>query len=373
MRPTILVVLVSLLAFFHARAQTPTPLDPTACDGYLRISRDLAGGVIQSQPRNNPARSSAAAQEATATRRGQTTTGTPGTTTSPMTTAQAPRRWHIGETFRDCADCPEMVVIPAGSFTMGSPASETGRYNDEGPQRNITIARSFAVQQTDVTRGQYAAFTRASGRPAGNNCYTDRAVHGTWAQDPNGTWRDPGFSQGEDHPVVCVSWDDAQAYVQWLNAKTRGGYRLLSEAEWEYAARAGTTSAYPWGSDGAQACAYANGSDATFHPSYPNLEVMTCNDGALYTSAVGTYQHNAFGLSDMTGNVWGWVEDCYEATLDTVPTDGSARETNKCSERVDRGGSWFDVSRGLRSANRDRHSPSLRYSDIGFRVARTLN
>jgi formylglycine-generating enzyme required for sulfatase activity len=169
-----------------------------------------------------------------------------------------------------------------------------------------------------------------------------------------------------------VSWEDAQAYVRWLNTMTTGGYRLLSESEWEYAARAGTTSPYPWGSDSAQACVYANGSDATFHPVYPSLGVLPCNDGALYTAPVGSYRPNAFGLNDMIGNVWDWVEDCYAASLSHVPANGSAYEASHCSARVDRGGSWYDGRRGLRSAIRDDHSPLLRYSDIGIRVAKTL-
>lgn len=272
----------------------------------------------------------------------------------------------------DAPDAPEMVVIPAGAYTMGSPSSESDRDSDEGPQHRVTLARPFAVSRFEVTRGQYGAFALTTGRTAGGNCFTDRDNNGSWEQDPNGTWRDPGFTQGEDHPVVCVSWEDAQAYVQWLNTQTRGGYRLLSEAEWEYVARAGTTSPFVWGSDQNGGCAYANGADATARARFPSWTTSTCNDGTLNTAAVGAYQRNAFGLHDMIGNVWEWTQDCYEGSLDSVPTNGSANETNACSSRVFRGGSWYCNPQYLRSANRDWYSPSYRDSGLGFRVARTL-
>jgi formylglycine-generating enzyme len=282
---------------------------------------------------------------------------------------------HQPGVFRDCAVCPEMVVIPAGSFTMGSPANETYRHYEEGPQRRIAFAHDFAVGRFEVTRGQYAAFARATGHAAGNGCYTDRVPEDPWTPDPKGTWRDPGFSQGEDHPVVCVSWEDAQAYVAWLNSRTRGGYRLLSEAEWEYAARAGTTSAYTWGSNVNQGCSYANGADASARADYPYWNTMKCSDGALYTARGGAYQSNAFGLFDMIGNVEEWTQDCHKSSLDAVPSNGAANEPDYCSTRVSRGGSWSwgGNPRVLRSASRGMLSPAYRSHDLGFRVARTLN
>lgn len=285
--------------------------------------------------------------------------------------AQAQSR-SVGEVFRDCDDCPEMVVIPAGSFTMGSPPTEASRANDEGPQRRITFARDFAVGRFEVTRRQYAAFVRATGRADRGNCYTDRATRGTWARDPNGTWRDPSFSQGEDHPVVCVSWEDARAYVAWLNTETRGGYRLLSEAEWEYAARAGTMTSFVWGSDANAGCAFANGADAAARARYSTWATSTCNDGALYTAAAGSYAANAFGLSDLIGNVWEWTQDCYADSLDSVPSIDSPNETGACSIGLYRGGSWVNVPQYLRSANRNGNSPSFRVNDLGFRVARSV-
>jgi len=280
---------------------------------------------------------------------------------------------QLGQTFRDCSDCPEMVVIPAGSFTMGSPASEANRQTDEGPQRRITFARNFAVGRFEVTRGQYAAFTRSSGRADGGNCYTVNAS-GSSEQTASATWRSPGFTQGEDHPVVCVNWDDARAYVTWLNTQTRGGYRLLSEAEWEYVARAGTITPWVWGSEANSGCADANGADATARARYSSWTgASTCNDGALYTSAAGSYRANAFRVSDMIGNVWEWTQDCYATSLDSVPSNGSAYETSSCSNRVIRGGSRSNYPQDLRSAYRIRNPPSHRSYSLGFRVARTLN
>lgn len=283
--------------------------------------------------------------------------------------AQAQSR-AVGEVFRDCADCPEMVVIPAGSFMMGSPESESGRAGNQGPQRRIVLAQNFAVGRYEVTRGQYAAFVRATGRAAGD-CSIDRGNSGSWERDVGGTWQDPGFAQGDDHPVVCVSWDDARAYTQWLNAATNGGYRLLSEAEWEYAARAGSTGAYPWGADVNQGCAYANAADAMARAAFPDWTTMTCDDGAINTSRVGAYQPNAYGLFDMHGNATEWASDCYVDDLGLIPTDGSSYESNGCQYRPLRGGSWATYSLYLSSANR---SPAggARASTIGFRVARSL-
>lgn len=274
--------------------------------------------------------------------------------------------------FRDCADCPEMVVVPAGSFTMGSPPTEANRRTNEGPQRQITFARPFAVGRFEVTRAQYAAFSTATGRQARTNCGTDRSTHGTWAMDPNGSWRDPAFSQGVDHPVVCVSWVDAQAYVAWLNSQTSGGYRLLSEAEWEYAARAQSGSAYPWGADANSGCAHMNGGDATTLTSYPSWNVVTCTDGGVYTTPVGSYRPNAFGLYDMIGNAQEWVADCHEVSLDSVPSDGRAYTGGSCVDHVLRGGRWSSQPFGLRAAYRHERGPNEATNSDGFRVAKTL-
>lgn len=257
---------------------------------------------------------------------------------------------------------------------MGSSWLELGSRNtDEGPQRRIVFTRNFAIGKFEVTLDQYAAFVQAAGYPTASDCYNDRVNHGTWAKDPSGTWRNPGFAQGGNHPVVCVTWDDAQAYVRWLNTKTTGGYRLPSEAEWEYAARAGTTTPWIWGWDGDGGCGYANQADSRASASYPTWTVSRCNDGVLNTAPAGSYKPNGFGLYDMIGNVLEWVNDCYSNTLEAVPANGSSNDIGACAGRVARGGGWTGFPRFLRSAQRTQLIPSYRNNSVGFRVARTLN
>src|SRR5687768_11566839 len=174
--------------------------------------------------------------------------------------AQAPRPAATNDA-TDCADCPPMIVIPAGAFVMGSPDDEAGRYATEGPRRNLTIA-SFAMSVHEVTRAQYAAFVTDTARPDGIGCKTMGDGSTTAAvPDAAASWRSPGFDQTADHPVVCVSWRDASDYATWLARNTGHDYRLPSEAEWEYAARAGTTTAYAWGDRADRGCGHANSGD----------------------------------------------------------------------------------------------------------------
>ena len=287
---------------------------------------------------------------------------------------------EAGRTFRDCDDCPEMVVVPAGSVVIGSPASEPHRNGDEGPQREIAIPRPFAVSRYEVTRGQYEAFVRATGRPVLGDCVTDRRQPGNWAADAETTFRDPSFAQSDDHPVVCVSWDEAHAYVDWINARTGGGYRLLSEAEWEYAARgvvsvSADRATFPWGADASLGCPFANGFDQvarTHYASidtsgYPVFDPMDCSDAWLNTAPVGSLSPNGFGLYDMIGNAGEWVEDCHAPSHDARPV-----QDRECENRVVKGGSWGSLAHNLRSADRVRNPPGLRDDSIGIRLARTL-
>ena len=243
-----------------------------------------------------------------------------------------------GTIFRDRAEgvpesgVPEMVVIPAGSFLMGSPDSEAGRGNNEGPQRRVTISQPFAVGRFEVTFDEWAACV------AGGGC----------TSNPNPS--DQGWGRGR-RPVINVSWNDAQEYVQWLSRASRQRYRLLSEAEWEYAARAGTATAYSTG-------------DA--------ITDRQARFSASSTIAAGSFPANQFGLFDMHGNVWEWNQDCYADTYSGLATNGSANTTQGCTNRVNRGGSWDNNPQNLRSANRDWITPTNRFDDIGFRVARTL-
>ena len=278
----------------------------------------------------------------------------------------------VGERIRDCDECPELVVVPSGSFEMGSPSSEEGRNDDEGPVHRVRIAQPFAVGVHEVTRGQWRRFVEETGHFSGNSCWTYEG--GEWKARSGRSWRNPGFSQGEEHPVVCVSWEDARAYVGWLSRKTGEGYRLLSESEWEYVARAGTSTSRYWGESEAGQCRHANGADRALKSRYRDWEWKTasCDDGYIHTSPVGRYTRNGYGLYDVLGNVWEWTRDCWNGSYDGAPTGGGAWESGDCSRRVLRGGSWSDVPRDLRSAIRSRLDTGIRSDFIGFRVARTF-
>jgi formylglycine-generating enzyme required for sulfatase activity len=270
-----------------------------------------------------------------------------------------------------------MVVVPPGSFTMGSPASENERDSDEGPQHTVTIAKPFAVAKFHVRVDQFAAFVAETGYDARSKCLTFEG--GKYEERSNRSWRNPGFAQGGSHPAVCVNRNDAKAYVDWLARKTGKPYRLLTEAEWEYAARArtepGTYPRYVFGDDEADLCHYGNGADQTAKSriaAAKDWTVAPCTDGYAYTSPVGSFAANAFGLYDMQGNAWQWTEDCYHDSYDGAPSDGGAWTTGDCGRRVVRGGSWSDYPVFLRSASRIWCTTEFRFYDLGFRVGRTV-
>ena len=254
---------------------------------------------------------------------------------------------EVGKPFRACETtwCPELVVVPSGSFMMGSPSREAGRYADEGPVHEVTIARPFAVGVYEVTFEEWDACRRGGG-----------CTH-----NPD----DRGWGRGS-RPVINVSWEDAQAYVRWLSRETGKRYRLLSESEWEYVARAGTTGPFHFGST-------ISTEQANYDGNYTHGSGRK-GEYRRKTVPVGEFPPNAFGLHDVHGNVWEWVEDCWHASYDGAPSDGSAWTSGgDCSRRVLRGGSWDDVPQNLRSANRVRNTTGVRSDYIGFRVARTLN
>jgi formylglycine-generating enzyme required for sulfatase activity len=285
--------------------------------------------------------------------------------------AAAERCLKRGDVFKDCENCPEMVVIPAGTFTMGSPQSEKERLDTEGPQHSVTISATFAVAKFAVTRGQFAAFVKDTGYDAGSKCWTLENGKVDWRSSRS--WRNPGFGQDDTHPVVCLSWNDAKAYVAWLSRKTGQGYRLLTEAEFEYANRAGTTTRYSFGDDESGLCGNANGFDQTAKKSVAaTLSGAPCSDGYAYTAPVGSFAANDFGLYDMSGNAWEWTEDCWHESYAGAPKDGSAWTSGSCEYRVRRGGDWLDGPWFLRAANRHGGRPDLRDDAVGFRVARTL-
>jgi len=280
--------------------------------------------------------------------------------------AEPPARW------RDCTEpsCPWLVTLHPGRFLMGSPVSEVGRLPNEGPRHPVHIAYRLAVTETPITRGQFRAYVRATGRrPAGGcNAWNGRA----WQVDKARDWEHPGFAQTDDDPVVCVSWHEAQAYACWLSLKTGHDYRPLSEAEWEFAARAGSAARYAFGDDERALCAHANVADRAARSALAKVQT-DCDDGFAYTAPVRSFPPNAWGLYDMHGNVWQWVRDCYaDQSYESAPTDGSAVQIRPCRERVLRGGGWNNGSDMQRLAYRDHDRPSGRHANTGLRLARTL-
>jgi formylglycine-generating enzyme required for sulfatase activity len=296
-----------------------------------------------------------------------------------------------GQSFRDrladsqpCPMCPEMVVVPAGTFTMGSPDSEIGHNADESPQQTITFSKPFAVGKFHVTVGQFKAFVDNTKYEAGSKCNAYDFEGGRYSEKEGRSWDRPGFKQDSDaHPAVCLSWNDAKAYVDWLARKTGKAYRLLTEAEWEYAARArtkpGTYPRYSFGNafdnEEKKLCDYGNGADQSTKKSLPlkNRTFARCPDGYVYTSPVGSFLANGFGLYDMQGNAWQWTDDCWHNSYAVARPDGTFRTAGDCDLRVVRGGSWLDKPLDLRAALRNRIARADRYYNIGFRVARTLN
>jgi formylglycine-generating enzyme required for sulfatase activity len=235
----------------------------------------------------------------------------------------------VGQSFRDCADCPEMVVIPAGRFRMGSPLSESGRGSDEGPQREVVVSRPLAVGRFEVTFAEWDACVAAWG-----------CIH---------LQSDQGWGRG-NRPVIGVDRHAAQQYLRWLSSRAGRTYRLLTEAEWEYAARAGTTTPYSFGTTISQSQANFGGNVGRTQP-------------------VGSYPANAWGLHDMHGNASEWTQDCYaRGHTGALSAASQLVEREECSAHVLRGGAWNDPPQGHRSASRGTARPGSRLSSTGFRV-----
>ena len=288
---------------------------------------------------------------------------------APGEATERPPEMQPGRHFQDCPGCPQLVVVPTGSFMMGSLPGEAGRFNNESPQQRVALGQPFAVGVHEVTRGQYSRSARETGHPRGDACWAWDADQEKAIERPDRNWQNPGFEQTDRHPVVCVNWDDAQAYVRWLSGKTGHRYRLLSESEWEYVARGGTATARYWGETQADQCRHANGADART----PFKWRADCDDGQAWTAPVGNYTANGFGLYDTLGNVWEWVQDCWNKSYAGAPSDGQAWERGECGRRVVRGGSWIYGTRSLRSASRSREASRFRFINTGFRVARPLD
>ncbi len=273
-----------------------------------------------------------------------------------------------GTLIRDCPTCAAMMVLPAARFKQGYADTDRGALSYEMPEHWVNITRSFAMSADLVTVEDYRRFVAATGR-ALQGCET---YDGSWTYRPENNWQNPGFAQSGLHPVTCVSWDDAVAYTQWLSAKTGHRYRLPSASEWEYTARAGRETVYPWASNGSNACAFANVADASAAHRYPGLTVFACDDGYANTSPVGSFNANALGINDMLGNVFQWTQDCWHADYRDAPVDGSARTDGDCSERELRGGSWFTSPSYVRADYRNHFAADYRTSSVGIRLVRDL-
>ena len=263
-----------------------------------------------------------------------------------------------GAFFKDCPDCPEMVIVPSGSFTMGSSKSEPERQSYEEPRHSVTIRHPFAVGRFAVTRDEFETFVTDSGHKMDSGCWV--WTGSAWNSDSAKSWRSPGFAQTGEHPVVCVNWDDAKAYAAWLSKKTGKEYRLLSEAEREYAARAGTDTPFWWGS-----------SISTDKANYDGNYTYGGSKGKYrqQTLPVKSFDPNPWGLYQVHGNVWDWVEDCWHDSYHNTPSDGSAWTTGACTFRGLRGGSWYNNSQYLRAAFRLYNDPRIQINNGGFRVA----
>lgn len=280
---------------------------------------------------------------------------------------------RAGKVFRDCRDCPEMVIVPPGEFVMGQDGGEPDRY--EGAPHRVKIDYAFAVGRFELTQGQYRRFVTATGhKTAGTGCnafFGDKVI-----PLANTNWSDPGYGRAvrDDEPVACIRWSDAKAYVSWLAGRTGKKYRLLTESEWEYAARAGASGLHTWGEDPTQACKFANIHDASGAKTKAILPYgpAPCDDGFEMLSPVGRFTPNAFGLYDMIGNVWEWVEDCYQMPFGNTPVDGSAQLTIGCDRRGARGGAWRTVYSRQRPSFRGRDPEALTSQIFGTRVARDL-
>ena len=276
--------------------------------------------------------------------------------------AKASSLSQLSNTFKECDSCPVMVKLPAGTFLMGSPGNEAGRDSDEAPRIQVAVA-AFAMGRTEVTRSQWMAFERESGHRADSGCLT-------WDGDgyvlaAHLGWKNPGFAQTEDHPVVCVNAADAQAFAKWVSRKTGQIYRLPREHEWEYAARSGAQSAYAWASGEVGVCIHANGADAALLQKNPRWPAQNCQDGFANTAPVGSFVPNAWDIYDMHGNVMEWTKDCWSAQL--VQPDSGLAPLN-CGRLVTRGGGWDLPASFLRSAYRGKASARNRGTGIGFRL-----
>lgn len=273
--------------------------------------------------------------------------------------------------WRDPLTGMEFVWVPGGCFTMGSSLSEQDRDSDEGPVHEVCVD-AFWMGKYEVTRGEFQKFVNSDGYKTDAEEEGFSWVYtGRWERRQGYNWHEVGFDQDDRHPVVNVSWKDANAMADWLSRHSRGEFRLPTEAEWEYACRAGTTAVRYWGDNPDEACTYANVADRDTLTEFPAWTVHNCKDGFIYTAPVGTFKPNDFGLYDMLGNVWEWCEDVYNVRAYSEHSNKNPVYKADAPDRVIRGGSWYSRPEVVRCASRDNlHLPTRRGYDVGFRLVK---
>ena len=284
--------------------------------------------------------------------------------------------------FRDCPHCPELVWISPGEYQMGSSATETWKDDSEVPQHSVKITYRLAVGTHDVTRGEYAKFVSETNRTNLGGCGLWNVM--SYLVEDKWDWNNAiGFhaeKQTDDHPVVCVTLEDAKAYAAWLTKATGKQYRLPSEAEWEFIARGGNNTARYWGGTrGDQVCKFANVADQTLamatkinmSPDRAREILAMCSDEFIFTSPVGSFPPNVFGIYDAIGDVWEMVTDCWHPNYSSAPADGSSWESSDCHSHVIRGAGWETDPDDARITIRAESNPSDRRNTVGFRVVRT--
>ena len=295
---------------------------------------------------------------------------------------------ELKEVIVDCENCPQLIEVKPGSFIKGSPQEVEGSRDDERPQHEVNIAYTFYASKFEVKRIEYEQYINDTDYDMSGGCYGATEEGIVLGEDLS--WFEPGYQVSDDHPVVCVSWNDAKAYVRWLSQKTGFKYRLFSESEWEYIARAGTSTTRFWG-DSDEGCEYANGEALDITPEAfleemkgrqskivlpDDWKVANCHDGYMTSSPVGSFKPNAFGIYDILGNVAEWVEDCWGNSYESTPRDGSPRLDGDCNRPILRGASYYDMPIYLRSSNHygfessQSENKDTRYINFGFRVMR---
>lgn len=293
--------------------------------------------------------------------------------------------------WRDCAQCPELASISSGDFKMGAEPEESRALGlpdywvtREQPVQSITIPQGFAMGRYEVSRGEFAAFVQATGYQPAPGCW--HFIGSEWLWDEARSWANAGIDQDDGHPVTCINWHDAMAYLHWLSGLTGHQYRLPSEAEWEYAARAGTDTVFWFGNSSENICRWVNlGDEAArkaygWHQTQIKYAVMNdwkgepCDDGYATTAPIKETAVNPFGLHGMLGNANEWVADCWNDTHQGALADGRARlHYGDCGLRVMRGQGWTAIAAGTRPAFRLKMTATDRRFTFGFRVVRDLD